>query len=75
VGVSTVAVTAGASAPEVLVEGVVDYLRQSGFDSVEEDEAVVENVHFNLPSELTREIRETSRAQPVGSAVTLPCVD
>ena len=65
-GVSTVAVTAGASAPEVLVEGVVDYLRQSGFDSIEEDEAVVENVHFNLPSELTRAVTEASRARPVG---------
>ena len=30
-GVNTVAVTAGASAPEVLVEDVVNYLRQNGY--------------------------------------------
>ena len=30
-GVDTVAVTAGASAPEVLVEDVVNYLRQNGY--------------------------------------------
>jgi len=32
-GVDTVAVTAGASAPEVLVEDVVNYLRQNGFET------------------------------------------
>ena len=59
VGISALA------APELLVEGVIDYLRQKGFDSVEEDEAIVENVHFNLPSELTRAVAETNRARPM----------
>ncbi len=56
VGVSNVAVTAGASAPEVLVEDVVNYLRQNGFDSVEEVEVMPENVRFGLPPEIVQAI-------------------
>jgi 4-hydroxy-3-methylbut-2-enyl diphosphate reductase len=48
----TVAVTAGASAPESLVEQVVDFLRVRGFDRVEEMEMVSEDVRFALPPEL-----------------------
>ena len=55
-GVSTVAVTAGASAPEVLVEDVVNYLRQNGFSSVEEVEVMPENVRFGLPPEIVQAI-------------------
>jgi 4-hydroxy-3-methylbut-2-enyl diphosphate reductase len=55
-GVSTVAVTAGASAPEVLVEDVVSYLRQKGFNSVEEVEVMPENVRFGLPPEIVQAI-------------------
>lgn len=51
-GLSTVGVTAGASAPEVLVQGVVDYLKTHGAASVEELMAVEENVEFLLPKEL-----------------------
>jgi len=54
--VSTVAVTAGASAPEVLVEDVVNYLRQNGFASVEEVEVMPENVRFGLPPEIVQAI-------------------
>jgi 4-hydroxy-3-methylbut-2-enyl diphosphate reductase len=52
--VNTVAVTAGASAPEVLVEDVVNYLRQNGFASVEEVEVMPENVRFGLPPEIVQ---------------------
>lgn len=53
VGVSTVSVTAGASAPEVLVQGVVDHLRtQFQFEAIEEMELKDEDVRFNLPPEL-----------------------
>jgi 4-hydroxy-3-methylbut-2-enyl diphosphate reductase len=52
--VSTVAVTAGASAPEILVQGVVNHLRERGFGQVEEIEAMVENVQFSLPPEIGR---------------------
>ena len=55
-GVDRVAITAGASAPEVLVEEVVDYLKQKGYSSVEEVEVMPENVRFGLPPEIVREI-------------------
>jgi 4-hydroxy-3-methylbut-2-enyl diphosphate reductase len=50
--VTTVAVTAGASAPENLVQNLVSWLRRNGFHSMEEVELVEEDVHFSLPGEL-----------------------
>ena len=50
--VTTVAVTAGASAPENLVQNLVAWLRLNGFNSLEEVELVAEDVHFSLPGEL-----------------------
>jgi 4-hydroxy-3-methylbut-2-enyl diphosphate reductase len=50
--VMTVAVTAGASAPENLVQNLVSWLRQNGFHNLEEVELVEEDVHFSLPGEL-----------------------
>jgi len=64
-GVSTVAVTAGASAPEILVEDVVNYLRQIGFSGVEEVEVMPENVRFGLPPEIIQAIGSTSGAAPI----------
>jgi len=49
-----VAVTAGASAPEHLVEELVEFLRDHGFRRLEEVELVDEDVRFSLPAELTR---------------------
>jgi 4-hydroxy-3-methylbut-2-enyl diphosphate reductase len=51
-GVSAIGITAGASAPETLVEGVVNYLMTHGATSVEELMVVEENVEFLLPKEL-----------------------
>jgi 4-hydroxy-3-methylbut-2-enyl diphosphate reductase len=51
-GVSTVGVTSGASVPEDLVTGVLDWLAGSGFTDVEEIEAVKERMVFALPREL-----------------------
>jgi 4-hydroxy-3-methylbut-2-enyl diphosphate reductase len=48
-GVETVGVTSGASAPEWLVDEVVEVLRQRGASEVREVEAVPEDVHFSLP--------------------------
>jgi 4-hydroxy-3-methylbut-2-enyl diphosphate reductase len=45
-------VTAGASAPEVLVKQVVDKLRNFGAASVEELDGTPEKVVFPLPKEL-----------------------
>lgn len=51
-GVACVGVTAGASAPESLVNGVVERLRELGAASVRELEGVRENMVFALPREL-----------------------
>jgi 4-hydroxy-3-methylbut-2-enyl diphosphate reductase len=64
-GVSTVAVTAGASAPEVLVEDVVNYLRQNGYKNVEEVEVMPENVRFGLPPEIVQAIGSAGGAEAV----------
>ena len=53
-GVNSVAVTAGASAPEHLVSELIDFLKENGFDSLEEIELVDEDVRFSLPTELSR---------------------
>jgi 4-hydroxy-3-methylbut-2-en-1-yl diphosphate reductase len=62
--VSTVAITAGASAPEVLVQDVVRYLQGKGYGSVEEIEVMPENVRFGLPPEIIKAIGSTPVAQP-----------
>ena len=54
-GNARVGVTAGASAPEVLVNGVVQRLQALGAGSVETLEGVPENVYFPLPKELLAE--------------------
>ena len=51
-GVETVGVTAGASAPEVLVQEVVDCLLDKGATEVVEVSGVKEDVHFPVPGEL-----------------------
>jgi 4-hydroxy-3-methylbut-2-en-1-yl diphosphate reductase len=63
--VQNVAVTAGASAPEILVEDVVKYLRQNGFDRVEEVEVMPENVRFGLPPEIVQAIGSAAGGSPV----------
>jgi 4-hydroxy-3-methylbut-2-enyl diphosphate reductase len=47
-----IGVTAGASAPEHLVEGVVSWLRGRGHEGVESLEGRPENITFSLPKEL-----------------------
>jgi 4-hydroxy-3-methylbut-2-enyl diphosphate reductase len=54
--VKTVALTAGASAPEHLVEETIDFLRERGFSNLEEVEVVPENVRFALPPEIVEAI-------------------
>lgn len=51
-GVKTVAVTAGASAPENLVQALIRSLGRFGFHGVEEMELKQEDVRFSLPGEL-----------------------
>ncbi len=52
VGVGRIGITAGASAPEVLVQGVIDQLRAWGADVTLELEGRPENVTFSMPREL-----------------------
>jgi 4-hydroxy-3-methylbut-2-enyl diphosphate reductase len=56
-GISTVAVTAGASAPENLVQDLITSLQQKGYGSLEEMEIKEEDVRFNLPTELARTVK------------------
>lgn len=56
-GVKSIAVTAGASAPEHLVQDLIDFLKRNGFSAMEEIELVDEDVRFSLPSELMVTIR------------------
>jgi 4-hydroxy-3-methylbut-2-en-1-yl diphosphate reductase len=53
-GVDTIAVTAGASAPENLVQDLIQSLQQRGYRELQEMEIREEDVRFNLPSELAR---------------------
>ncbi|MDO8812149.1 MAG: 4-hydroxy-3-methylbut-2-enyl diphosphate reductase [Gallionella sp.] len=51
-GRSCIGISAGASAPELLVQGVVARLREMGADSVTELKGIRENVVFPLPKAL-----------------------
>lgn len=51
-GVARIGVTAGASAPDVLVQGVIERLQALGASAPEELDGIQENVHFTLPREL-----------------------
>ena len=52
-GVSTVGITAGASAPESLVQDLIERLREMEDVQVEHLDGVVERVHFKMPAELS----------------------
>lgn len=51
-GISTVGVTAGASAPEALVDQILDRIRQLGATQIEEVLGREENMFFEVPKEL-----------------------
>ncbi|MGK0248106.1 MAG: 4-hydroxy-3-methylbut-2-enyl diphosphate reductase [Oleispira sp.] len=51
-GIESIGITAGASAPEVLVQSVVDRLKEWGGEVPEELQGREENVVFSLPQEL-----------------------
>jgi len=56
-GVQRVAVTAGASAPENLVQDLIEFLQSRGYGDLEEMEVKEEDVRFNLPTELGRTVQ------------------
>jgi 4-hydroxy-3-methylbut-2-enyl diphosphate reductase len=53
-GAQTVGVTSGASVPEVLVRGVLEYLAERGYSEVQEIITAEEKLVFSLPRELKR---------------------
>ncbi len=59
-GVETVGITSGASAPEELVERLVESFRERGADDVSELRTVDENVRFMLPKEIRDELAARS---------------
>ncbi len=61
-GIKTVALTAGASAPECLVQEAVSFLTQAGFINLQEVEVMPENVRFGLPPEIVEAISPAATA-------------
>jgi 4-hydroxy-3-methylbut-2-enyl diphosphate reductase len=53
-GINVVGVTAGASAPEVLVQEVINQLKQWGGKTITEIQGIEEKVVFSLPKELKK---------------------
>jgi 4-hydroxy-3-methylbut-2-en-1-yl diphosphate reductase len=51
-GVETVGITSGASAPEELVQRLVQFFRERGADEVSELEVSKEDVRFMMPKEI-----------------------
>jgi 4-hydroxy-3-methylbut-2-enyl diphosphate reductase len=57
VGVSSIGITAGASAPEVLIEELLARLSAIGETIIEETSDIVEDIHFKLPKILRDPIK------------------
>jgi len=51
-GKTKIGVTAGASAPEILVQQVIDQLKEFGATTASESSGIVETISFSLPKEL-----------------------
>jgi 4-hydroxy-3-methylbut-2-enyl diphosphate reductase len=73
---TTVGLTSGASVPELLVTGVLDWLAERGWGDVHEVTTAAERLVFALPAELRRDMRaaEQSASEPdpgVGTAEKL----
>jgi 4-hydroxy-3-methylbut-2-en-1-yl diphosphate reductase len=63
-GARVVGITAGASAPEYLVQEVVRYFRERGVREVEEIDGLDERVTFVLPPEIERAQARQAAALP-----------
>jgi 4-hydroxy-3-methylbut-2-enyl diphosphate reductase len=56
-GVETVGVTSGASVPEILVDGVLEYLAVRGYGDVRNVTTAEEDIQFSLPPELRKDLK------------------
>ncbi|MEU5347385.1 MULTISPECIES: 4-hydroxy-3-methylbut-2-enyl diphosphate reductase [unclassified Streptomyces] len=61
-GVTTVGLTSGASVPDVLVDGVLEWLSERGYGDVETVKTADESITFSLPKELRRDLRAEAAA-------------
>ncbi|MGX1908836.1 4-hydroxy-3-methylbut-2-enyl diphosphate reductase [Streptomyces phaeochromogenes] len=61
-GVTTVGLTSGASVPDVLVDGVLEWLAERGYGDVETVKTAEESITFSLPKELRRDLRAEAAA-------------
>jgi len=66
-GVATVGLTSGASVPEILVQDVLAWLAERGYQDVEEIVTAEEDLLFSLPKELRRDLK-AARAASAGGA-------
>ncbi|OTQ71108.1 4-hydroxy-3-methylbut-2-enyl diphosphate reductase [Gilliamella apis] len=57
VNARTIGVTAGASAPDILVKQVIAHLKNLGCTSLVETEGISENITFEIPKELRIEVK------------------
>jgi 4-hydroxy-3-methylbut-2-enyl diphosphate reductase len=62
-GVESVSVTSGASVPEELVQGVLDFLNERGFPAARAVHTAEESLIFALPPELRRDLRAAERTR------------
>ncbi|MBK7622744.1 MAG: 4-hydroxy-3-methylbut-2-enyl diphosphate reductase [Kineosporiaceae bacterium] len=58
--VTAVGLTSGASVPEVLVQGVLDWLAERGYGEVQEVRTAEEDLLFSLPHELRRDLKRSA---------------
>ena len=53
--VNSIGVTAGASAPEILIDQLISKLGTYGYNNIELLDGITENITFNLPHELRQD--------------------
>ena len=63
-GVTTVGLTSGASVPEILVDEVLKYLADRGYDTVQEVRTATEDLIFSLPPELRADLKKAGLDTP-----------
>ncbi|MGQ4384230.1 4-hydroxy-3-methylbut-2-enyl diphosphate reductase [Streptomyces sp. SAS_270] len=74
-GVTTVGLTSGASVPDVLVEGVLEWLAERGYGDVETVKTAEESITFSLPKELRRDLRAEAAALVAERTGTAPSAE